>query len=110
MGDLLVIGLNSDESVQRLKGPLRPIHDQEYRKEMLLGLKPVDYVFIFQEDTPIELIQRIRPQILVKGGDWKKDQIIGGSWVKSYGGKVLSLGLEEGFSSTKLIDKLLKDL
>ena len=107
LGDLLVVGLNSDESVKRLKGSCRPIHNQEHRREMLLGLKPVDFVFIFQEDTPMELIQRVCPEILVKGGDWKKDQIVGAHWVESYGGQVLSLSFQQGFSSTGLIDKIL---
>jgi D-beta-D-heptose 7-phosphate kinase/D-beta-D-heptose 1-phosphate adenosyltransferase len=108
LGDVLVVGLNSDASVKRLKGTQRPICDQVERSEMLLGLKPVDYVFLFEEDTPQKLIEIIRPQILCKGGDWQKSQIAGSAFVEAYGGKVLSLNFEVGHSTTEIIDRILK--
>lgn len=106
LGDILVIGLNSDLSVSRLKGPDRPICPESERQEMLLGLKAVDYVFIFEEDTPLNLIQKIKPDILCKGGDWKKEHIVGSDFVESYGGQVLSLNFEEGHSTTNIIEKI----
>ena len=106
LGDLLVVGLNSDNSVKRLKGEKRPIVCESERCEMLLGLKPVDYVLLFEEDTPIELIRSIRPQCLVKGGDWPIEKIVGYELVKSYGGKVLSLPFVEGKSSSNIISKM----
>lgn len=105
-GDLLVVGLNSDASVKRLKGPNRPVCPEDYRKEMLLALKDVDYVFLFSEDTPLELIKKIKPDFLVKGGDWDKKNIVGWEFVESYGGQVKSLNFEEGHSSTAMIEKI----
>lgn len=107
LGDILVIGLNSDASVKRVKGPTRPVCSQAERTEMLLGLKAVDYVFLFEEDTPLNLIQKIKPDILCKGGDWKKEQIVGSDFVESYGGEVLSLNFEDGHSTTGIIEKIL---
>lgn len=108
LGDVLVIGLNSDESVKRLKGPARPICDESERQEMLLGLKPVDFVFLFEEDTPENLIKKIKPNFLCKGGDWKKSSIVGADFVESYGGQVLSLNFEAGHSTTDIIDRVIK--
>ena len=107
LGDILVIGLNSDGSVKRLKGPTRPVCSEAERTEMLLGLKAVDYVFLFEEDTPLNLIRKIKPDILCKGGDWKKEQIVGSDFVESYGGQVLSLNFEAGHSTTGIIEKIL---
>lgn len=106
LGDILVVGLNSDESVKRLKGPTRPIQTEEDRKELLLALKPVDMVVIFSEDTPLELIKKIKPHFLVKGGDWSEDQIVGSDFVKSIGGKVMSLPFSQGKSTTNIVDKI----
>lgn len=105
LGDFLVVGVNSDESVKRLKGPTRPIQNQSDRAEILKSLKSVDETVIFSEDTPEELIQKIRPDILVKGGDWSVDQIVGGHFVQSYGGKVCSLTFVDGKSTTQIIEK-----
>jgi D-glycero-beta-D-manno-heptose 1-phosphate adenylyltransferase len=109
LGDVLVIGLNSDESVKRLKGPTRPICNQLERYEMLMGLKPVDFVFVFEEDTPENLIKTIKPNVLCKGGDWKKSSIVGADFVESYGGQVLSLNFEAGHSTTDIIDRIIQN-
>jgi D-beta-D-heptose 7-phosphate kinase/D-beta-D-heptose 1-phosphate adenosyltransferase len=104
-GDLLVVGVNSDASVKRLKGPTRPIQVENDRAEILAALRAVDYVVIFEEDTPAQLIEQVRPNVLVKGGDWKPEQIVGSSFVLSYGGEVKSLQFVEGRSTTKIIEK-----
>src|SRR5690606_1127881 len=107
LGDRLVIGLNSDESVRRQgKGPDRPLNDQDSRAKVLAALRAVDAVVIFEEDTPLELVQAIGPDILVKGGDWTEDRIVGAEYVRSYGGLVRSLKLVEGFSTTALIERV----
>lgn len=103
LGDILVIGLNSDASVRRLKGSNRPVNNQNDRQYMLQNLKAVDFVLIFEEDTPFELVSLIRPDVLVKGGDWRIDQIVGHDVVRSYGGKVMSLSFKDGYSTTDLI-------
>jgi rfaE bifunctional protein nucleotidyltransferase chain/domain len=103
-GDLLVVGINSDASVQILKGPTRPIQNQNDRAEILSALAAVDYVVIFTEETPEKLIQSVRPDVLVKGGDWKPEQILGGTFVQSYGGQVKSLQFVNGTSTTKIIE------
>lgn len=103
LGSKLVVGINSDESVRRIKGPLRPVQDQEARRAVLLALKSVDEVLIFDETTPENIIREIRPDILVKGGDWTRDQIVGADFVESMGGKVYSLPLVAGFSSSEVI-------
>jgi rfaE bifunctional protein nucleotidyltransferase chain/domain len=108
LGDVLVVGLNSDESVSRIKGSSRPIIDQENRAFMLAALSSVDYVVIFEEDTPLELIKFIRPDVLVKGGDWAESEIVGADIVKQDGGQVYSLPLREGLSSSKIIEKILR--
>lgn len=106
LGDLLVLGLNSDASVKKLKGPERPINNEEDRKFVLSQLKAVDFVEIFSEETPLDLIHTVKPQVLVKGGDWKADQIVGGKEVISWGGKVFSLNFVNGYSTTSLIEKI----
>jgi rfaE bifunctional protein nucleotidyltransferase chain/domain len=105
-GDILVIGLNSDQSVRKLKGDSRPIIVEESRREILLALKAVDFVFLFSEDTPLELIKEIKPDVLVKGGDWKPEQIVGYNFVKSYGGQIHSLMFVEGYSTSNIIKKI----
>lgn len=105
LGTKLVVGINSDESVRKIKGPDRPVQDQEARKAVLLGLGAVDEVVIFDELTPERVIKEIKPDVLVKGGDWKPDEIIGADFVTANGGKVYSLPLVEGFSSSKIIEK-----
>jgi rfaE bifunctional protein nucleotidyltransferase chain/domain len=106
LGDLLVIGLNSDASVKRLKGPERPINNENDRQYVMSQLKPVDFVEIFSEDTPLNLILKISPQVLVKGGDWKIDQIVGGKEVIQSGGEVFSLNFIDGYSTTSIIHKI----
>jgi len=107
-GTKLIVAINSDESVRAIKGPGRPVQREDARRSVLLGLKAVDEVLIFDARTPEEVIKSIRPDVLVKGGDWKIDEIIGADFVQSYGGKVLSLPLIEGFSSTSIIDQIAK--
>ncbi len=104
-GDLLVIGLNSDESVRRLKGPTRPVNKEADRAEVLAALGCVDFVTVFAEETPEKLIREVRPDVLVKGGDWQIDKIVGAQFVLSYGGVVRSLQFVDGFSTTAVIEK-----
>ena len=106
LGDILVVGLNSDESVRRLKGNERPINSEHERAIVLSGLSFVDYVIVFNEDTPYELIKTIQPDILVKGGDWAVESIVGYDIVLRKGGVVKSLLFKEGVSTTSIIDKL----
>lgn len=109
-GDLLVLGLNSDDSVRRQgKTPPRPVNSFEVRAYVLAHLESVDYVVGFDEDTPLKLIEAVRPDVLIKGGDWTVDRIVGRELVESGGGKVKSLPLLPGFSTTALIEKI-KDL
>ncbi|WII73174.1 D-glycero-beta-D-manno-heptose 1-phosphate adenylyltransferase [Bdellovibrio sp. 22V] len=108
LGDILVVGVNSDASVKRLKGPTRPVQIENDRAEILAALNAVDFTVIFTEDTPENLIHKVRPDILVKGGDWKIEQIVGAPFVMSYGGKVMSLQFVDGKSTTKLIEKAQK--
>lgn len=109
LGDGLVIGLNSDESVKMLgKGDDRPLNTQEDRAYVLAGLACVDYIIIFHDSTPLELIKGVRPQVLIKGGDWTPDKIVGRDVVEKAGGKVLSLPLLEGYSTTGFIEKIRK--
>jgi rfaE bifunctional protein nucleotidyltransferase chain/domain len=107
LGDCLVLGLNSDESVKMLgKGDDRPLNSQEERAYVLSGLECVDYIIIFHESTPLEIIKAARPQVLVKGGDWPVDQIVGADVVEKAGGEVLSLPLLEGYSTTDFLKKV----
>jgi D-beta-D-heptose 7-phosphate kinase/D-beta-D-heptose 1-phosphate adenosyltransferase len=109
LGDILVLGLNSDSSVQRLKGPSRPINKQDERAMVLAALESISYVCIFEEDTPYELIKALQPDILVKGGDWPVSSIVGSDIVLARGGQVKSLGFSEGLSSTNIIQSILRD-
>ena len=105
-GDVLVVGLNSDASVRRQnKGPERPINSEAVRAFMLAHLASVDYVVIFSEDTPLELIRALAPDVLVKGGDWTPDKIVGADLVQARGGRVLSLPLLGDFSTTAWLAK-----
>ena len=106
LGDLLVLGINTDRSVTGLKGPGRPILTVEERSEILLALRSVYAVVPFAEETPLELIQRVRPHILVKGGDWAVDEIVGREIVQADGGKVLNLPYHAGTSTTEIIDRI----
>lgn len=106
LGDRLIVGLNSDASVKRLKGAERPIMNQEARAQLLASLFFVDGVVIFDEDTPLELITKLKPDILVKGGDYTEANIVGAKEVRAYGGEVQVLPFIEGFSSTSIIDRI----
>jgi rfaE bifunctional protein nucleotidyltransferase chain/domain len=107
LGNRLVIGLNSDASVQRLgKGGDRPYNDQDSRAKVLAALRLVDAVVLFDQDTPLELIQHIGPDVLVKGGDYTEDQIVGAEYVRANGGEVRSLKLVEGYSTSRLVDRI----
>ncbi len=107
LGDRLIIGLNSDDSVRRLgKAADRPFNDQLDRAKVLTALRFVDAVMIFDQDTPLELIKTIGPDVLVKGGDWKPEQIVGADIVKARGGDVRSLKLVDGSSTTNLVEKI----
>jgi rfaE bifunctional protein nucleotidyltransferase chain/domain len=105
-GDILVVGLNSDASVRRLKGPDRPIQRQSDRAAILLALRVVDYVVIFGEDTPVKLIRQVKPDVLAKGADYRITEIVGADFVRSYGGKVRRIRLTPGRSSSKIISGL----
>jgi rfaE bifunctional protein nucleotidyltransferase chain/domain len=106
LGSKLIIGLNSDNSVRRLKGESRPVNSQDSRAEVLAFMGDVDMVVIFDQDTPIDLIKCVLPDVLVKGGDWKTDQIVGSDIVLNNNGTVKSLSFIEGFSTTSIIDKI----
>ncbi|WP_457641918.1 D-glycero-beta-D-manno-heptose 1-phosphate adenylyltransferase [Persephonella sp.] len=106
LGDILIVGLNSDSSIRRIKGKDRPVNIQEHRKKVLEALKPVDLVIIFDEDTPERLIKEIKPDVLVKGGDWKIENIVGADFVQSYGGTVTTIDFVYDTSTTKIIQKV----
>jgi rfaE bifunctional protein nucleotidyltransferase chain/domain len=108
LGDVLIVGLNSDDSVKRIKGDKRPILKQEERAFILSNLKPVDYVFFFDEDTPEKLISEIIPDILVKGADWSVDKIVGREIVEKNGGKVMNIEFVNDQSTSKIIDLIVK--
>lgn len=106
LGDYLIIGVNSDASVKRLKGNDRPVNNEKDRAFILDNLKPVDSVIIFHEDTPYEIIKEINPDYLVKGGDWKENEIVGSDIVKANGGKVVSLEYVSNYSTTGILKKI----
>nr|MBS0036606.1 D-glycero-beta-D-manno-heptose 1-phosphate adenylyltransferase [Saprospiraceae bacterium] len=108
LGDRLVLGINTDESVRKLKGKGRPVNPLDDRMKMIAALWMVDLVIPFEEDTPKELIQKIKPDTLVKGGDYPIDQIVGAEEVLKSGGKVFSLGFSEGYSSSIMIERIIK--
>lgn len=105
-GDVLIVGMNSDESVRRLKGETRPIHGERDRVDILSELASVDLIVVFEEDTPLGLIEALRPDVLVKGADYQKEQVVGGELVESWGGRVQLVSLLEGRSTTKAIDRM----
>ena len=106
LGDALIIGVNSDRSVRANKGPDRPINRAEERAEVLLALAFVDAVVVFDEDTPLEIISRVQPDVLVKGADWGPDNIVGRDVVENRGGRVVRIELAQGFSTTNLLGKM----
>jgi D-beta-D-heptose 7-phosphate kinase/D-beta-D-heptose 1-phosphate adenosyltransferase len=105
----LIVGLNTDRSVSALKGPSRPVNDLESRALVLAGLSHVDMVVPFDEDTPIALIEAARPDVLIKGADYSEDGVVGGDFVKSYGGRVRLANLVDGYSTTAAIARFKKD-
>ena len=107
-GDKLIVAINADKSVRKLKGKHRPIKDEDNRTLIMAAFSFVDLVVIFHEETPLELIEMVTPDVLVKGGDWKPDQIVGSEHVMNHGGKVLSLQFVDGYSTTALENKIKK--
>jgi D-beta-D-heptose 7-phosphate kinase/D-beta-D-heptose 1-phosphate adenosyltransferase len=103
--DRLVVGLNDDGSVRRLKGEGRPMQDVYARGEVLAALEAVDLVVVFEQDTPLDLIRRVRPKVLVKGGDYRREQVVGREIVEGDGGEVVLVDLVPGFSTTRLVRK-----
>ena len=108
LGDHLIVGINSDDSVKRLKGKDRPVNNESDRAFVLDNLKSVDDVLIFNEDTPYHIIKEIIPDLLVKGGDWKEEDIVGSDIVKMNGGKVISLQFVNNYSTTNILEKIEK--
>jgi rfaE bifunctional protein nucleotidyltransferase chain/domain len=108
LGDILVLGLNSDDSVRRLKGVNRPVNNENDRAIVLDALKPVDFVAVFSEDTPYNLIAELIPDVIVKGGDYKPDEVVGGSLVTENGGEVAIIDFVDGKSTTNIINKMKK--
>ena len=108
MGDALILALNSDSSVRSIKGPMRPIVPEAERAEVVASLDSVDYVTVFDELTPLELIEFLRPDVIVKGGDWAEKDIVGAETVRKWGGRVAIMPMIEGASTTNIIDKVLQ--
>ncbi len=106
LGDMLVVGLNSDSSVKRIKGGGRPFVGEDDRAFVLLQLRSVDYVTIFDEETPLKVLEALRPDVLVKGAEYGEGEIVGETLVKGYGGSVVRIGMLEGYSTTRLVERL----
>jgi len=109
LADYLIVGINSNASVERLKGITRPIKDEQSRVLLIASLQFVDLVVVFEEDTPILLIEGLLPDVLVKGGDWKPHQIVGSDVVLKHGGEVISLSFLDGYSTTNYVNKIKKE-
>ncbi len=107
LGDILIVGLNSDSSVKRIKGEKRPLINQSDRAFVLSNLKPVDYVVLFEEDTPLEIIKAIIPDVLVKGADWSLDKIVGSDVVLNNGGEVKNISFVNDQSTSRIVDLIL---
>jgi rfaE bifunctional protein nucleotidyltransferase chain/domain len=106
LGDALIVGVNSDRSVRANKGPSRPVNPEAERAEVIAALSCVDAAIVFDEDTPYEIISRLQPDVLVKGADWAADAIVGRDIVEARGGKVVRMPVEQGFSTTGLIERV----
>lgn len=106
VGDVLIVGINSDESVRRLKGPGRPVYPAAERAEILLAVRWVDHVTIFEEDTPMETIQRIRPDVLLKGAEYGEGEIVGEAFLNEYGGLTVRFPMQEGHASSSIIRRI----
>ena len=107
--DIIVVGVNSDKSVKRIKGEERPLNGETARMQVLAALESVDFLTVFNEDTPEEIIKVLTPDILFKGGDWEEDSVVGGRYVKDNGGKVSIIPYVQGYSTTKIIEKMKSD-
>ena len=107
-GDLLILAINSDVSVRTIKGERRPLLPEDERAEVVASLEVVDYVTLFDETTPLRLIEYLRPDVLVKGGDWKEETVVGRDAVRSWGGEVVLVPVVEGASTTNIIEKVLR--
>lgn len=107
-GDVLIVAINSDRSVRAIKGPTRPITPQHERAEILGALRCVDAVVVFDEETPFEIISAVQPDVLVKGADWAADRIVGRDVVEARGGRVVRMKVEEGWSTTSIVEKIKK--
>ncbi len=105
LGDVLIVGLNTDRSVRAIKGPPRPLQDEASRSILLASLSFVSAVILFDQETPVELLRYIKPDILVKGNDYKPDEVVGGEIVIEQGGKVMTLEIMEGYSTTRIVQK-----
>jgi len=108
MGDCLIVAVNSDSSIRKIKGKKRPVVDEENRIKLLAALESVDYVVLFKETTPLAVIKAIKPDVLIKGSDWSKNSIVGSDVLKAYGGDVKTVKLVKGLSTTGLIKKIAK--
>lgn len=108
LGDLLVVALNTDESVKKIKGANRPIMPESERSELIAALEMVDYVTSFDEPEPYDVIKELRPDVLVKGGDWPKDKIVGADIVEGHGGRVAVIPYLKGYSTTQIIERMCK--
>jgi len=108
--DKLIVGINSDSSVKKIKGPKRPINNQKARQIIIASLEAVDYVVLFKETTPIKLIEAVKPDILIKGADWKKKDIVGAKEVSSSGGKIARISFLKGYSTSAIIKKIASKL
>jgi len=106
LGDRLIVGLNSDASVTRLKGPERPIVPEDQRAALLAGFGCVDAVVVFAQDTPVSLLEALRPMVLAKGADYREDEVVGGELVKSWGGRVALVELVDGVSTTRIAERM----
>jgi len=108
LGDRLVVGINSDASVRRLKGPTRPIVTQDERAELIAALACVDLAVVFEDDTPLALIEAVAPDVLVKGADWAADAIVGREFVEAHGGRVERIALREGLSTSAIVQRIVE--
>ena len=108
LGDVLIVGVNSDDSIGRIKGDKRPVVKQKYRLRLLEGIQSIDYIMLFDDNTPLSLIKKVSPDILVKGADWKDKGVIGEDFVKTYGGRVELIELLPGISTSIVIENILK--
>ena len=106
LSDILIVALNSDASVKRIKGPLRPINTLKNRMNMVAALESVDFVTYFNQNTPLEIIKYLKPDLLIKGGDWKKNKVVGKDIVASYGGRTLTLPFRKGQSTSRMIERI----